>query len=185
LLLCSFSPLSCIFRTTPPPGFTRVDTLSLLGVLIDPCLTFFPHVTRSVQSSAQSTYAPKKLKFFGLPPPNFPKDSDPRWYFASHMPFHVDGDPFSPQTGTSCKKFSIEHRVGSSVPLPRRIQTLCERADTVFFRSVRSNLTTLSAPSFLSPSLAVTTSAPATTVYPSHYVQYLLSTIYIQRMFIK
>ena len=59
---------SFLHYTPPPLGFTRVDMLNLLGVLIDPCLTFSPHVSRAAQRAAQTTFTLKNLKSFGLLP---------------------------------------------------------------------------------------------------------------------
>lgn len=48
-------------------GLARVDTLLLLGVVIDRHLLFTHHVTRSLAQAAQSMYALKVLKASGLP----------------------------------------------------------------------------------------------------------------------
>ena len=48
-------------------GLARVDTLLLLGVVLDRHLLFTPHVTRTLAQTVQSTYPLKVLKSHGLP----------------------------------------------------------------------------------------------------------------------
>ena len=56
----------------PPPslGVSRVDSLLLLGVLLDRHLLFSPHVSKTLSQAAQSLHALKVLKTSGLPLPS-------------------------------------------------------------------------------------------------------------------
>ena len=48
------------------PGVAWVDSLLLLGIVLDHHLLFTPHVTKTLAQGAQSAYALKVLKFHGL-----------------------------------------------------------------------------------------------------------------------
>jgi len=50
----------------PLPGMTRVETLTLLGVVLDRHLLFTHHVTKIVAQASQSMYALKVLESLGL-----------------------------------------------------------------------------------------------------------------------